>query len=300
MADYAIQYLAEEHAPDPVHTPGDPTLPGKVGIWLFLASEIMFFVAILGSYIIYRTDSLQLFAKNAEVLNKWLAATNTVVLIFSSLTMALAVDASQKKNAKRTAKFLAITIACAFGFLVIKYFEYSSKFHHLTFQVARHIAIPSPATAPTSAPAADASTTAKELWTLTVYDGHVHKGEKEWTVDGYAYTIPAEGKSALDLHWVTEADVKAMGKPVKDEKIDPAEVRTALDYGPSRNTFFSSYFTLTGVHGVHVVGGIIPLTILLVQALRGKTFGRHTEYTGLYWHFVDLVWIFLFPLLYLI
>jgi cytochrome c oxidase subunit 3 len=73
-----------------------------------------------------------------------------------------------------------------------------------------------------------------------------------------------------------------------------------MNYGPWRNTFFASYFTLTGVHMIHVFGGVIPLGLLCVQALRGKLFPAHTEYTGLYWHFVDLVWIFLFPLLYLI
>ena len=66
-------YVPEEHAPDPVVSHGDPTAPGKIGIWLFLASEIMFFVAILGSYVIYRSGSPQLFAKNAETLNKVLA-----------------------------------------------------------------------------------------------------------------------------------------------------------------------------------------------------------------------------------
>src|ERR1700761_3020320 len=94
-------YLPEEHAPDPMFSHGDPTPPGKVGIWLFLASEIMFFVAILGSYIILRGGSHDLFADHALALSKPAAATNTVVLIFSSLTMALSVDAAQKKQAKR-------------------------------------------------------------------------------------------------------------------------------------------------------------------------------------------------------
>ncbi len=73
-----------------------------------------------------------------------------------------------------------------------------------------------------------------------------------------------------------------------------------INYMPYKNIFFACYFTLTAVHGVHVLGGMIPLFILLVQAMRGKMFPKHTEYVGLYWHFVDLVWIFLFPLLYLI
>lgn len=280
MSEYAVQFVPEEHAPDPVHGRGDPTLPGKIGIWLFLASEIMFFVAILGSYIIYRSGAPLFFARNAETLSKLLAGVNTVVLIFSSLTMALAVDASQKGNAKRAARFLAITLLCAFGFLGVKFVEYKSKFEHYTFQVVE-------------APGR-----------VAVYDAHVHKDGGEWVLT-HAHKMPMpapEAGRSFDLHLVVEPDVAARGEAVPDgTKIEAAKVTNAINYGPWRNIFFASYFTLTGVHGLHVIGGIIPLSILLLQSrFRGKTFPRHTEYVGLYWHFVDLVWIFLFPLLYLI
>src|SRR3954463_2945555 len=95
-------YVAEEHAPDPVIGHGDPTPPGKVAIWLFLASEIMFFIGLLATYIIFRSGSPKIFAEHAAGLSKVLAGINTLVLIFSSLTMALAVDASQKGDRKRT------------------------------------------------------------------------------------------------------------------------------------------------------------------------------------------------------
>src|SRR5438105_360824 len=81
-------YIAEEHAPDPMISHGDPTPPGKVAIWMFLASEVMFFIGVLGSYIILRSGSHQLFANHAQALSKPLAGTNTLVLILSSLTMA--------------------------------------------------------------------------------------------------------------------------------------------------------------------------------------------------------------------
>src|SRR5215213_10142490 len=112
-------YTAEEHAPDPVISHGDPTMPGKIGIWLFLASEIMFFVGILGTYIIYRSGAAQLFAKHGEALSKSLAGLNTLVLIFSSLTMAIAVDAAQKGNRKRLLGGLALTLLCAATFMGI-------------------------------------------------------------------------------------------------------------------------------------------------------------------------------------
>src|SRR5437764_7573639 len=123
-------WIPEEHAPDPVIGHGDPTPPGKVAIWMFLASEIMFFIAILGTYIILRSGSPALFGKFAGVLNKWLAGTNTLVLILSSLTIALAVDGAKKGDRGRVLLCLAVTLTCAFGFMGIKYIEYSDKAHH--------------------------------------------------------------------------------------------------------------------------------------------------------------------------
>ena len=327
-SEYAVQFVPEEHAPDPVRSHGDPTLPGKVGIWLFLASEIMFFAAILGSYVVYRGGAPAFFAKNAETLNKVLAGVNTVVLILSSLTMALAVDAAQKGNAKKAARCLGLTVLCAFAFLGIKFFEYKAKFQHETFQVV--MTAPSgaggtaaetpatrpatqeatPATRPVTDEATDATAAAratppaaaapKPKRSIMLYDGHLYTNGAEWTFTGYI--MPMDEKKPFDLHLVTETDFKRAKAPhVVDQKVDPATVTNTINYGPWRNVFFSSYFTLTGIHGLHVIGGIIPLGILLVQAgLRGKVFPRHTEYVGLYWHFVDLVWIFLFPLLYLI
>src|SRR3954467_1095178 len=112
-------YIPEEHAPDPGMSHGDPTPPGKVAIWMFLASEIMFFIAILGSYIILRSGSHELFAKFAAVLSKPLAGFNTLVLILSSLTMALAVDGAQKGKRQRVIVCLGITFLCACAFMVV-------------------------------------------------------------------------------------------------------------------------------------------------------------------------------------
>src|SRR5438067_4450876 len=116
-------YIPEEHAPDPVIGHGDPTPPGKIGIWLFLASEIMFFIGILATYIIFRSGSPHIFAEHALILSKKLAGVNTLVLITSSLTVALAVDAAQKGIRMRVIGCLFLTVLCAFGFMVIKYFE---------------------------------------------------------------------------------------------------------------------------------------------------------------------------------
>ena len=270
-------YVPEEHAPDPVIGHGDPTPPGKVAIWLFLASEIMFFIAILGSYIVLRSAAPALFSKHALALNKLLAGINTVVLILSSVTMYIAVDAAAKGMRNRVIAALTATFLCACGFMVIKYFEYTAKFEHYTV-VAKE--------SPTSSEA-------------FVYDGHLHEHDGHRTIHGYRATVPKN----FDIHLVSEHDVKEWSGQKEPQEFEiPAKDKTAheVNYGPWKNNFYASYFTATGVHGVHVVGGMIPIAFLIIFALRGRLLPHHTEYVGLYWHFVDLVWIFLFPLLYLI
>ena len=293
MSDSALtgNYISADHAPDPVFTHGDPTPPGKVGIWLFLASEIMFFVAILGSYIILRGGSHDLFAEQAASLSIPAAALNTLILIFSSLTMALAVDAAQKQQPKRMVPFLALTSLCAFGFLGVKTYEWTGEAHHRTV-VARQESMDK---------AAD----------VYVYDGHVVHEQPNGDIDLHGYRVPmssfAAGKIGFDIHLVSEEGLKRFAEASAGRKVEPREfhirasdIGTQINYGPWKSIFFACYFTLTGIHGLHVIGGLIPLSILLVQGLRGKVFANHIEYVGLYWHFVDLVWIFLFPLLYLI
>ncbi|HYO10623.1 MAG TPA: cytochrome c oxidase subunit 3 [Tepidisphaeraceae bacterium] len=300
-------YVPEEHAPEPVTSHGDPTPPGKVAIWLFLASEIMFFIGLLATYLIFRSGSPGIFAEHAAALSKTLAGVNTLVLIFSSLTMALAVDAAQRADLKRLRLCLAVTLLCAFGFMGIKYVEYKDKLTHHTI-VAR---------------GADGK--------LYVYDGHKH-AVKDGVIEFEGYRALVE-PGPFNVHWMSQGQVKRLAEQqakaagaTADASGDSAKLAAASDahassaggageghhsipvasvsqdltYGPWKNIFYASYFITTGVHGLHVLGGIIALALLLAHALRGKVLAPHTEYIGLYWHFVDLVWIFLFPLLYLI
>jgi cytochrome c oxidase subunit 3 len=324
----------------------------------------MFFIGLLGTYIVLRSGSPHMFQFQGMTLDKKLAGVNTLVLIFSSLTMALAVDAAQKNNRGKLIGMLGLTLLMAFGFMLIKTIEYNDKFHHYTIL-------------------AKEGTGAKAQ--VYIYDGHMHSKEvgladstlafpqgtqfvqlkeavgnhaekaaaavvghdgdrlrlkfedEEVTVDRskttpvdskqikekvyhinavrrlvpktevdinvHTYTLPmdaaAHSEAGAGPHGKAEGGGEAAHEH-KDYVLQASDVNDLVWYGPQKNIFFSCYFALTGVHGLHVVGGIIPLSFLLIQALRGRAFPAHTEYVGLYWHFVDLVWIFLFPLLYLI
>ncbi|HEX7186479.1 MAG TPA: cytochrome c oxidase subunit 3 [Thermoanaerobaculia bacterium] len=179
----------------------------KLGIWLFLASEVMLFGALFSTYILLRTGAESWPHGRDLGLNVPLATLNTMVLIASSVTVVLSWASLRLNDLKKYRLYMGLTLLCALGFLVIKYFEYMEKFHH----------------------------------------GHY----------------------------------------------------------PSFNTFFAIYFTLTGLHGLHVLGGIVVNGYLWGPGVKlwhrdPQRFTNRVEVAGLYWHFVDLVWIFLFPVLYLL
>jgi len=188
-----------------------------LGMWLFLVTEIMFFGGMFTAYIVYRTLYPNAFAAASHELDITMGAINTAVLICSSLSMALAVNAAQLGRRKSLVWFLILTIALGAVFLGIKAVEYHEKF------VNHHVPGPS-------------------------------------------------------FHF------------------DGPEAEHA-------QLFFSLYFGMTGLHALHMIVGIVLLSILAIRAHRGR-FGSEyytpIDMTGLYWHFVDIVWIFLFPLLYLL
>ena len=193
--------------PYTVHARPDTGLTnGKIGIWLFLASEVMLFGALFATYIILRVGA-PVWPRGREVLHIPLATFNTIVLISSSVTMVMAWASLMRKQFGKYRLFMGATILLGGVFLVVKYFEYSEKFHHHLF--------------------------------------------------------------------------------------------------PSTSTFLAIYFTLTGLHMLHVIGGMVVNAYFWGPgAKQWKTnpewFTNRVEYSGLFWHFVDLVWIFLFPTLYLL
>ncbi len=179
---------------------------GKIAIWLFLASEVMLFGALFASYVLLRTGAAE-WPHGAHYLNVPLATLNTIVLISSSVTMVMAWASLKRDDFKKFRVYMAATILFGAVFLVVKYFEYSAKFHH--------------------------------------------------------------------------------------------------GYFPRTNTFLAIYFTMTGLHMLHVLGGMTVNAYLWGPGSKlwkkdKEHFTNRVENSGLFWHFVDLVWIFLFPILYLL
>ena len=189
----------------------------RMGIWLFLTTEILFFGGMFCAFFVFRSWYFESFVEAHKHLDWIMGGVNTIVLIFSSLTMALAVRAAQTNQKEKTVRLLAVTILCACIFLVVKYFEYSHKIH----------------------------------------EGLLPGGL--FAAEGFTSSHPG--------------------------------------------IFFSVYFMMTGVHGLHVIIGIGLILWILIRARNGEFSQRYyapVEGVGLYWHLVDLIWIYLFPLLYLV
>ncbi|MBI3314218.1 MAG: cytochrome c oxidase subunit 3 [Candidatus Omnitrophica bacterium] len=194
-----IRYISKPH-------PVTGVTNSKLGIWCFLASEIMLFGGLFSAYILLRTGSAD-WPHGSHHLNVPLATFNTMVLITSSVTMVMSWASLAADNFAKYRKYMGATILLAFVFLIVKAFEYGSKFQHHHF--------------------------------------------------------------------------------------------------PATSTFYAIYFTITGLHGLHIIGGIIVNTYFLFPGAKmwktdPEQFMGRVEAAGLYWHFVDLVWIFLFPVLYLL
>ena len=189
------------------HEPVTKIANGKLAMWAFLASELMFFTGFFGTFIVLRNTNYQAFYEASHHLAWPLALLNTFILIGSSLTMALSIYNLERRNMGLFRTFLGLTILGGFGFLIVKYFEYGAKWQ----------------------------------------DG-LFPGQENHTL------------------------------------------------------FYSFYFIMTGFHALHVVAGMIPMIFMLLKSYskHGYPYPVKVETLGLYWHFVDLMWIFIFPALYLI
>ncbi len=189
-----------------------------LGMWIFLVTEVMFFGGLLAGYAVYRAVNPAAFAAGSRLCEVGLGALNTVVLITSSLTMALAVNAAQRGRPRLISLFLAATILLGVIFLGVKFLEYFHKYRE---------------------------------------------------------------------HLVPGPHFEYMGLSARQVQL-----------------FICFYFGLTGLHALHMIIGLCVLAVMLVlvwrRRFRPTYYSSHIEIAGLYWHFVDIVWIFLFPLLYLV
>lgn len=228
-----------------------------LGIWLFLGTEILFFGAILGAYAIYRDRYSAAFALASEMLNVWVAAFNTVVLIGSSMTVVLAVHAVRTGNKGQLVFWLWMTLVLGAVFLGVKVYEYHDDYVENM--------IPG----------------------ITNFDSERKFEPKHWTHKWVEHK--KEQAKAEKLPW-TEKDEEAAELVAKQE----------LAHG---EMFFCFYFITTGLHATHMIIGMAIFLVVIYYARQGAYTPTHRspiEVLGLYWHFVDIVWVWLFPLLYLI
>jgi len=239
MAHDQDNHGGDKHPPHLAHqfdTVEQQFQSGKLGIWLFLVTEIILFSGLFCIYAVYRSHHPEIFFYGHRYLDTTLGALNTAVLIFSSFTMAWAVRSAQRGKQKSLVILLAITLACAFVFLGVKYVEYEHK----------------------------------------------------WK----AGLLPGEHFQPVEVDHGADAGEDAAPHGAAGEE-QPRNV----------HLFFSIYFVMTGLHALHVLAGMGAIGWMIVRARRGEFTGGYfypVDYTGLYWHLVDLIWIFLFPLLYLI
>jgi cytochrome c oxidase subunit 3 len=219
----------EQHGPELLLHFADPEQQrdaASLGMWMFLATEIMFFGGMFLAYLIYRFWYYNEFAAGSRSLDIWLGTINTAVLICSSLTVALGVRAAQLGQRKLLVILLLLTIVFGFAFLGIKGVEWYQKY-------------------------------------------------EEHHIPGHSFNADDLVKAYPQIH------------------IDPQH----------EQIYFSLYFAMTGLHALHMIIGLGLFIFLTYYAWKGRYTPKYytpIEIGGLYWHFVDIVWIYLFPLLYLI
>lgn len=259
-----------------------------IGMWMFLVQEIMFFGGMFTAYLVFRSKYPMAFAAASNHLDAFWGGLNTLVLIVSSLTMALAVFYAQKSN--RSMQVIMIVLTMIFGtvFLGVKAIEYTDKWEHGLVPITGwNKRIEGNDHSKTSADHAGETSGAKSAEHQTA-DSHANpRGEFQWTDTSLAVQAQKDGilTESEKIGYLTHGEIDA-GK-FKDR------VRI----------FFWIYFAMTGLHALHMIIGLGVMAWLLWKAFKGTFTAQYyspVEMAGLYWHFVDIVWIFLFPLLYLL
>lgn len=326
---------------------------GKLGIWIFLVTEVLFFSGLFVAYTLYRAHHPEIFEQAHVFLDKILGGINTVVLLFSSLTMAMAVRAAQLGKNKNCAAYILVTMVCAAAFLGVKAVEYSHKwdmgifvrsgfdltFVHSTPRTAigqaLHISdylvymsvIPTLLLVGFLVGGLLAKLNQKNIlatffgglaimvcgYFLGAVGGQLYMNANEGDMGGHAMNTPLVLYAASPLNEMPaaqetdktsgEASNAATHEEHDHGDAEHSDVPPLPELDRDVGIFFSIYYCMTGLHAIHIIGGIIALSWIFWRSLlghwRSDYFGP-ADYVGLYWHLVDLIWIYLFPLLYLI
>lgn len=361
----------DEHGHGHIHLQYQPSLPlsrGKLCLWLFLSTEIMFFAGLIGAYIVLRFGAPAWPTPHDVHLKEVIGGVNTCVLLFSSVTIVFAYEAAQRNNVGTARGWLALTLLLGTAFLGVKAYEYTSKFSHGIYPSQPRSLLYDKADIyyaqavrenlkerVLASKVENASEETKErgdflekllnhhvIWSetaaaknqddvarrqslgdiaLVIYPMHA----SETRINDFEQRMTAEGKELDEAisKLKTEEPADEAAKTEHQKKIADLEERKKIlptlvdavkhhglneshDYPglrlpmviPGGHMWASTYFLMTGFHAIHVLVGLIAFVLILPKTLDAKK-AHILENVGLYWHFVDLVWIFLFPLLYL-
>jgi cytochrome c oxidase subunit 3 len=350
-----------EHMPFLAHHFDDPEQQfdsGKLGIWLFLVTEVLFFSGMFCAYALYRSLHPEVWTFASQFLNETLGAFNTGVLLFSSLTMAWGVRCAQLRQRTGLVVCLGMTLGCAAMFLGVKAVEYTHKWdmgllpageyesqflpaaHHeglvsqwiyvlsfipalfvVGFAIWYVVAVAKRQTR--TAEVAGPLLVTALCYFLGVFIGIAFQQAEAKAHDSHAsaehasaeHVAGAEHESAPgaaegESHESDAEVLASANEPTAESSLVEPEPRApgdptaaSIDQAGGAGLFFSIYYCMTGVHALHILGGMVVLAWLLVRATKDQFNEQYfgpVDYVGLYWHLVDLIWIYLFPLLYLI
>ena len=286
----------------------------KVGIWLFLASEVMLFGALFSSYILLRVGASPGSWPHG-LLNIPIGTFNTAVLITSSVTVVLSWASLKMGNFGRYRVYQAITILCALSFLGIKSYEYREKFSHYEVWLNAPITVKhgdKEAQTDRLLGHIEYNGTHPFFWNTQRLAGSAEQKDPNGNVIKAAVAPVASFKLLPDpFHYtmtskeMAHAKKEAAGHEHTEIEIKASDVKRLSAFVPAHSTYFAVYFTLTALHALHVLfGALVIFYIWGPGAKMWKTdpnrYINRVEISGLFWHFVDLVWIFLFPVLYLL
>jgi cytochrome c oxidase subunit 3 len=309
------------HLDTPPLRMGLPISNGKLGTWLFLGTEIMFFTALIGSYIVLRLGATHWPTVEEVHVDVWAGAINTFILLASSYFVVVAFEALNENRLGKARGYLGLTLLFAIAFLGIKGYEYAGKWRH-DLLPGRIAETPDQAVEKALLDL-DQAVEASGINALRLELRELRNWEARGVADPATSERIATLESEMEKVRPFEAAVARLAERIRARELplhsESGEISIASEFArleaeypgqamrlhkpeviPGGNLFASTYFLITGLHAIHVLVGVVLFAIPLLFARQLTAWTGYVENSGLYWHFVDLVWIFLFPLIYII